>query len=415
MNNNYTRLRYACYTISLSMSIVGNMPPLLFLIFRTEYNLSFSFLGFLVLINFFTQLGIDIIFSFFSYRFNIPKVVKSMPYITFIGFFIYSLWPLFFAQTAHIGLIIGTIIFSASAGLAEVLISPIIASIPSDDPDREMSKLHSVYAWGVVPVILITTLFLLIFGGKNWHYLIFVFMILPLVSIILFQKVSVPDISSPQKLSGVLSFLKNKTVWLFVFAIFFCGASECTMAQWASGYIEKGLGIKKIYGDIFGVAMFSVMLGIGRTLYAKKGKNIMSVLLVGTFGAFICYFICALSPWRFLNLIACVFTGLFTSMLWPGCLVISSERFQSSGVLIYALMAAGGDMGAAFVPQLVGIVTDYVIKSNGIFNEIGVNQYMIEEFAMKCGVFVSSVFPLAAFFILLKIRNIRKADKLKSK
>lgn len=414
MNNKYKRLRYACYTISLSMSIVGNMPPLLFLIFRTEYNLSFSFLGFLVLMNFLTQLAIDVVFSFFSHRFNIPKVVKSMPYITFLGLLIYSLWPLLSSQTADIGLVIGTIVFSASAGLAEVLISPIIASIPSDDPDREMSRLHSVYAWGVVPVTIITTLFLLIFGSANWHFLVFIFMILPIVSVLLFSGISVPDMSSPQRVSGVIEFLKNKTVWIFVFAIFFCGAAECTMAQWASGYIENALGIKKIYGDIFGVAMFSVMLGFGRTLYAKKGKNIMRVLIVGTFGAFICYLLCAISPWRILNLVACILTGFFTSILWPGCLVISSEKFQNSGVLIYALMAAGGDMGAAFVPQLVGMVTDYVINNNFMISSFANNFANAEEIAMKCGIFVASLCPLAAFFILLKIKNITNAyNKIK--
>ncbi|MBQ6895325.1 MAG: hypothetical protein IJN40_07515 [Clostridia bacterium] len=191
----YNRLKYACYTINISMAIVSNMPPLLFLIFRNEYNISFSFIGFLILVNFLTQLGIDLIFSFFSKYFNIPATVKSMPYITFAGLLIYSVWPVLFPQSASIGLCIGTAVFSASAGLAEVLISPIIASIPSDDLDREMSKLHSVYAWGVVPVILITTLFLCVFGSHNWQYIVYFFMLLPIVSVILFSKVTVPDIA----------------------------------------------------------------------------------------------------------------------------------------------------------------------------------------------------------------------------
>ncbi len=406
MNNKYKRLKYACYTINLSMSIVGNMPPLLFIIFRNEYGLSFSFLGFLVLLNFLTQLGVDLVFLFFSHRFNIPKTVKSMPYITFAGLLIYSIFPLLSKTHAHIGLMLGTVVFSASAGLAEVLISPIIASLPSDDPDREMSRLHSVYAWGVVPVILITTLLLKVLGNENWNYIVFFFMFLPIVSVILFSGVNVPNISSPQRVTGVIEFLKDKAVWLFVFSIFFSGAAECTMAQWASGYIEKALRINKVYGDIFGVTMFSVMLGIGRTLYGKKGKNIMTVLTYGSLGAFICYLICALCPWRLGGLIACALTGFFTSMLWPGCLVISSERFLSSGVLIYALMAAGGDMGAAIVPQLVGMVTDTVIKNNG-FLFMDISATLIEEIAMKLGIFISSVFPLAAFLSFLRIKKLR--------
>ncbi len=59
MKSKYTRLKLACYSGNLSMSIVGNLSPLLFLTFRTLYGISYSFLGLLVTINFFTQLGID--------------------------------------------------------------------------------------------------------------------------------------------------------------------------------------------------------------------------------------------------------------------------------------------------------------------------------------------------------------------
>ena len=61
MAQNYNRLKLACYTSNLSMSIVGNLSPLLFLTFRSLYGISYSLLGLLVLINFFTQLIIDLI------------------------------------------------------------------------------------------------------------------------------------------------------------------------------------------------------------------------------------------------------------------------------------------------------------------------------------------------------------------
>ena len=48
------------------MSICGNISPLLFLTFRNLYDISYSLLGFLVLVNFFTQLIVDLVFSFFS-------------------------------------------------------------------------------------------------------------------------------------------------------------------------------------------------------------------------------------------------------------------------------------------------------------------------------------------------------------
>ena len=188
MQTNYKRLKYACYTTNVSMSVVGNLSPILFLTFHNLYGISYSLLGLLVLINFITQLMIDLVFSFFSHKFNIPLVVKITPLLTFIGLFLYAVFPFAFPQYAYIGLVIGTFVFSASGGLAEVLISPVIAAIPSDDPDREMSKLHSVYAWGVVPVILISTLFLSLFGSENWQWLAIFFMLVPLTSFILFTK-----------------------------------------------------------------------------------------------------------------------------------------------------------------------------------------------------------------------------------
>ena len=58
--NNHKILKAACYTSNLSMSVVCNLSPLLFLTFRTLYGISFSLLGALVLINFFTQLLVDL-------------------------------------------------------------------------------------------------------------------------------------------------------------------------------------------------------------------------------------------------------------------------------------------------------------------------------------------------------------------
>ena len=53
-----------------------------------------------------------------------------MPLITSAGLFIYALIPSLFPQFAYPGLLLGTIIFSVSAGLSEVLLSPTIAAIP---------------------------------------------------------------------------------------------------------------------------------------------------------------------------------------------------------------------------------------------------------------------------------------------
>lgn len=407
MDPKFKRLKYACYSSNVSMSVAGNLSPILFLTFKEMYGISYSLLGLLILVNFVTQLGIDLVFSFSSHRFNIPKTVKTMPIITIVGLLIYALWPFVFPNSVYLGLLIGTVVFSVSAGLGEVLISPVIAAIPAKEPEHEMSKLHSVYAWGVVFVIVLSTLFLLAFGSENWQYLALLFALVPLTSAILFAGADVPQMKTPEKTSGALKYLKSKTLWLCVTAIFLGGASELVMAQWSSGYLERALGIPKVWGDIFGVALFGAMLGLGRTLYSKIGKNIYRVLTLGALGAAVCYATAAVTNVAVIGLLACAFTGFCVSMLWPGSLVVASDRFQSGGVFIFAMMAAGGDLGASVVPQLVGIVTDAASASPAMSKLAASLSLAPDQLGMKLGLLIGALFPLAAVFVLLHLNKTR--------
>lgn len=401
----YTKTKLACYSSNVSMAVVGNISPLLFLTFRELYGISYSLLGLLVLVNFSTQLFVDLIFSFFSHKFNISKTVKIMPIMGVVGLWIYALSPIIFSDNIYVGLCVGTVIFSSSSGLGEVLISPVVAAIPSENPDREMSKLHSIYAWGVVGVVVFATAFIWLFGNEYWWILIFVLSLIPLVSAFLFGVAEIPKMQTPKKASGVLTLLKNKGVWFCIFSIFLGGASECTMAQWASGYLEKALGIPKLWGDFFGVALFAAALGFGRSLYAKTGKNIHRALIYGSLGAVFCYLFAALSPFPIVGLLSCAFTGFCVSMLWPGNLVVSAERFPQSGVVIYALMASGGDLGASVGPQIVGVITDFAIENQTLVSFFTSLNMSAEEGGMKLGMLIGIIFPLASVFLHFKSRK----------
>ena len=401
MEKKYRRLKYACYSTNVSMSIVANLSPILFLTFRSLYDISYSLLGLLILINFITQLSVDLIFSFFSHKFNIPKVVMATPVLSMIGLIIFALWPLLFPQTAYLGLVVGTLLFSASGGFAEVLMSPVIASIPAKDPDREMSKLHSLYAWGVVFVIIFSTTFLLLFGSRSWHYLALLLAIIPGISFLLYLGSDIPALETPSRVSGVLELMKSKTLWLCILMIFFGGASEVSMGQWSSSFLENSLGIPKVWGDFFGVALFSVMLGLGRTLYAKIGKNISKVLICGIIGSSICYLLVAVTNIPIVGMLACALTGFCVSMLWPGSLIVAANKFPQSGVFIYAIMAAGGDFGASVVPQLIGIVTDLAIQNPSVIALAQNMQLTAEQLGMKLGMLVGLLFTLIAIPLYL--------------
>lgn len=405
-------LKAAAYTTNISTSVTSTLSPLLFSTFYAEYGISFGLLGLLVLINFCTQLFVDLIFSLYSHKFNIKITVRIMPMLAAAGLCVYAVFPALFPRAAYASLVVGTVIFAAANGLSEVLISPIIAAMPSDNPEREMSKLHSVYAWGVVAVVIISSLILNFAGKNNWYWLVLGWVAVPLTASILFMCTDLPEMATPEKTSAAVGMLTSRQMILCVLCIFFGGASECTMSQWSSGYIEQALQIPKIWGDIFGVAMFALMLGLGRSLYAAFGKKVYGVLVAGAAGATVCYLVAALSPVPVLGLIACALTGLCTSMLWPGSLIVVSDNFPKANVAVFALMAAGGDLGGAVGPQLTGVIADAVIASEKCAEFAAKLGMSAEQLGMKAGVLCCVIFPLLAtvFFIMAYRGNKKKAS-----
>lgn len=400
---NRKRVLLGCYSSNLIMSIVAALSPILFVTFKELYHISFGLLGLLVLINFFTQLTVDLIFTFYSYKFNIEKVSKLIPLIGSFGFLIYSIMPVLIPNNAYLWLVIGTIIFSASSGLGEVLLSPIVAALPSDNKEKDMSKLHSIYAWGVVSFVIIGTVILKIIGDEFWFIIGLIGTVVGLFSFSLFCKCKLPDLNNQEITNKKLTI--NKGIILCAIVIFFSGAAECTMAQWSSSYIETALKIPKLIGDIFGTALFATMLALGRTLYSKNGKNILNVLIIGMFGAFICYIITSLVLNPVISLIACVLCGLCVSMLWPGVIILIGEKYAFAGVAVYALMAAAGDLGAALVPQMVGIITDSVSSSEFAFTLANDLLITTEQIGIRSGILIASIFPLLGFIMLLFLKN----------
>ena len=68
-------------------------------------------------------------------------------------------------------------------------------------------------------------------------------------------------------------------------------------------------------------------------------------------------------------------------MLWPGTLIYAEEKITGLGVAAYALLAAGGDLGASVAPQLVGIISDTA--------------------GMRAGILSASLFPICGIVLII--------------
>ena len=186
------------------------------------------------------------------------------------------------------------------------------------------------------------------------------------------------------------------------------GLTELTMTNWVCLYLEKGMGLPKSVGDVLGLAAFSALLAITRTMYAKFGRNIGKVLCWSMGGAACCYVLAGATPVPVIAVAACMLTGICSAMLWPGTLILLEERVPHPGVAAYALMAAGGDLGGAAGPQLLGAVVDSISASEWAARAGRVLTLSAEQVGMKAAMLLAALIPAAGLALLLWDRRRRR-------
>ena len=88
------------------------------------------------------------------------------------------------------------------------------------------------------------------------------------------------------------------------------------------------------------------------------------------------------------------------------------EKIPGVGVAAYALMAAGGDLGASVAPQLLGIVVDQVSSSAAAMElslKLGLT---VEQIGLKAGMLVCALFPIVGAAVVLFIMRYFKKAKV---
>ncbi|MBR2040652.1 MAG: MFS transporter, partial [Clostridia bacterium] len=61
MKNKYTSTRLVCFVGFIVQAIINNYLPILFVVLQDNYNLDYEKLAFLIVINFGTQMVIDLL------------------------------------------------------------------------------------------------------------------------------------------------------------------------------------------------------------------------------------------------------------------------------------------------------------------------------------------------------------------
>ena len=416
MNNNYKITKGACYLGYAIQAVVNNLVSLLFVIFSAEpFGLTKEELGRLVFINFFSQLIIDVLSIYIVPKLGYRCCVVMAQACSCVGFICLGSLPNI--MSPYLGLVLSIVLLAIGSGFIEVLISPIGEALPSDNKAGSMSFLHSFYCWGQAATVVFTTLLLLLFGRANWYYIPFIWAILPAINTVLFCYAPILELDGDKDNSFKLkSVLKNKRFYLFLLLMFCAGASEITMVQWTSFFVETGFAVDKWLGDIFGPCMFAIFMGIGRVGYAIFGKKVHPNKIIMIF-ACICtvtYLVVGFSNTPIFSIIACSICGFSVSVMWPGVLSSAAEEFKGSGASLFSVLAIFGDLGCATLPWIFGIVSDFSI-SRGIAEKFAdIFNISSNQAGMQLGFLVSSLVPFIMFIVLLSVNRANKKRVIKS-
>ncbi len=413
-NNRYGLTVCACCLGYLLQAVVVNVSPLLFITLKEQFMLTYSQLGLLVLTNFVAQFCCDLFFGSILDRCRFRTLAKASAVIAGLGLILFATAPILLPENPYPGFLAATLLFAGSGGLLEVLLSPIINAIPLPQEKKAplLSFVHAAYSWGQVVVVLFTTAFLFFFGTKVWQW-IMLFWCLPAASVfVLFIKAPLAEGVPQEKQQSLKSILKNPAFLLFMILMLSGGAGELIISQWASSFLEKGLSIPKAVGDIAGVCTFAAAMGIGRLAYGKFGAkiNIKKIMTIGLLILFGCYLCSALAPGSIIPLLAIFISGFGVSLIWPGTLSLAAETFPLAGSWIFALLAAGGDMGASFGPWLCGKLIDVSAKIPFVQTIATTANLSIEQVSLRVGMLSGAIFPLVGLLALFII-NRRKIKK----
>ena len=374
---NYKKTLTACYLGFVTQAISANFTPLLFLTFRDAYGIGLEQIALIPLVFYFAQLLVDAASAKFVDKIGYRVCVASAQVLSAAGLALMTVLPELFSAPLT-GLLIAVVLYAMGSGLIEVLVNPIVEACPFENKDGVMSLLHSFYCWGAVAVILGSTLFFAVFGVANWKILALLWALVPLYNTLNF--ITCP-IERPVEDGGGMrpgELLRLPLFWLLILLMICAGASELSMAQWASAFTESAVGVSKAVGDLAGPCLFAALMGASRVLYGKmSGKLDLTgtMLLCGIF-CVLCYLAAALSSSPAAALAGCALCGVSVGIMWPGVIRVSSQRCSGGGTAMFAFLALGGDFGATMGPAMVGGVSDLAGGD------------------LKAGLLAAAVFPL---------------------
>jgi len=377
----------------VSHAVFNNLPALLFVLLSRSYGLDEERLGRMVLINFATHLAVDFLALKLADKVGYRKCLVAGHFMGALGLALFGLLPVLLPSgLVYAGLCLSVAVFSFGGGMVQVLVSPIVNQISGHVKAGSMTLLHSFYPWGTMITVIFTTVALQFTPDHLWFVLPLAWTAVPLVTMHGFATAPMAEPRmSAQPSQPLKELARGRGLWLAAALMSFAGATECSMAQWSSYFIEAGLNLPKIAGDLAGPCVSALIMALIRMTYGKWEHKfpLERLLFCSALGSAASFAGMALIPSPVFALAACTFSGLTIAMMWPGGIHRGAKNFPLGGTGLFAMLALGGDFGCTVGPWLMGMV------SKGTGN-------------LHYGILTGALFPLGYLMVLLLDRRYRK-------
>ncbi|MCA9446631.1 MAG: MFS transporter [Candidatus Omnitrophica bacterium] len=244
------------------------------------------------------------------------------------------------------------------AGMLDMIVSPVVAAVSIHRKSAALNRVHSFFCVGAVGTLAIASLGLEM--GAPWRGVTVGFALIPAALAAVVLKTDLPPLIHPEQArQGFRYLIRAPRFYIAMLMILLVGATDSGVAQWLPAYSEKELGLSKAMGGYL-LTGFSIAMWIGRWIASLEQGKIPPHVILG-FSSLLCfalYLTGTLSQSNWIAASACVLVGFACSATWPTCLGMTSDRFPQGGATLFALLAAGGNIGCLIVPWAEGMVAE---------------------------------------------------------
>jgi fucose permease len=352
MKINIKWIQYLAFVaIGLISNIIGPLLPTI----KQEIPMSYGQLGTLLSETFLGMLLMGLIGSYVMDKYG------KKPFLLLGGFLlIFGLFGTALSKT-FTQLYILNFITGMGFGIYEVGINALCADYSGDAKGNDMNFLHFFYGLGAI----LGPVFVLICVNLGlWRLCFGIAAVFPIAVTILIlnfkgNKIDIIKKDETKASNEPIKVFKSQLLWVAGITVFIYVGLEVSTAGWIPTFCKSMLS-KSIIPSSLATTLFWITMTAGRLRSGKIADKIglKQFIFMASIGAMIVSITWVILPAGAWTLISILLIGLLLSGIYPTLMAVSTASFPKNTGLVAAFISVFGALGGAFIPSIIGKMSD---------------------------------------------------------